>query len=29
MPIAMFIGMGSAMLFEAVLPADIVNFVWR
>ena len=29
MPIAMFIGMGAAMLFEAVLPADIVNFVWR
>ena len=27
--IAMFIGMGAAMLFEAVLPADIVNFVWR
>lgn len=29
MPIAMFIGMGSAMLFEAVLPENIVNFVWR
>ena len=29
MPIAMFVGMGAAMLFEAVLPADIVNFVWR
>ena len=29
MPIAMFIGMGAAMLFEAVLPADIVNLVWR
>lgn len=29
MPISMFIGMGSAMLFESVLPADIVNFVWR
>ena len=29
MPISMFVGMGSAMLFEAVLPADIVNFVWR
>ena len=29
MPLSMFIGMGSAMLFESVLPADIVNFVWR
>jgi len=29
MPISMFVGMGSAMLFESVLPADIVNFVWR
>ena len=29
MPIAMFVGMGSAMLFEAVLPENIVNFVWR
>ncbi len=29
MPIAMFVGMGAAMLFGAVLPADIVNFVWR
>ncbi len=29
MPVSMFVGMGSAMLFEAVLPAEIVNFVWR
>lgn len=29
MPIAMFIGMGAAMLFEAVLPASITDFVWR
>lgn len=29
MPLSMFIGMGSAMLFEAVLPENIVNFVWR
>ncbi len=29
MPISMFIGMGSAMLFESVLPDYIVNFVWR
>ena len=29
MPIAMFIGMGAAMLFEAVLPANITDFVWR
>lgn len=29
MPIAMFIGMGSAILFERFLPADITNFVWR
>ena len=29
MPIAMFFGMGSAMLFEAVLPENIINFVWR
>ena len=29
MPIAMFIGMGAAMLFESVLPSNIVNFVWR
>lgn len=29
MPISMFIGMGSAMLFESVLPEYIVNFVWR
>ena len=29
MPISMFVGMGSAILFESVLPADIVNFVWR
>lgn len=29
MPISMFVGMGSAMLFEAVLPENIVNFVWR
>lgn len=29
MPIAMFIGMGAAMLFEAVLPETITNFIWR
>lgn len=29
MPIAMFIGMGAAMLFEAALPASITDFVWR
>ena len=29
MPIAMFIGMGAAMLCEAVLPANITEFVWR
>lgn len=29
MPISMFIGMGSAILFESVLPEHIVNFVWR
>ena len=29
MPLSMFIGMGSAMLFEAVLPSKIVNFIWR
>ncbi len=29
MPIAMFIGMGAAMLFEAVLPANITDFIWR
>ncbi len=29
MPIAMFIGMGAAILFNAVLPENIVNFVWR
>ncbi len=29
MPISMFIGMGSAMLFEAVLPEAITGFIWR
>ena len=29
MPLSMFIGMGSAMLISAVVPADIANFVWR
>ena len=29
MPIAMFIGMGAAMLFEAVLPETVTNFIWR
>lgn len=29
MPLAMFIGMGSAMLFEAVLPETLTSFVWR
>ncbi len=29
MPLSMFIGMGSAILFENVLPDYIVNFVWR
>ncbi len=29
MPISMFIGMGSAVLFENVLPEQIVNFVFR
>ena len=29
MPISMFIGMGAAMLFDSVLPSNIVNFVWR
>ncbi len=28
MPISMFIGMGSAMLFEAVLPEAITSFTW-
>lgn len=29
MPIAMFAGMGAAILFEAVLPEAITQFVWR
>ncbi|MCD7775536.1 MAG: DUF5058 family protein [Clostridiales bacterium] len=29
MPLSMFIGMGSAILFESFLPDYIVNFVWR
>ncbi len=29
MPISMFIGMGAAMLFKAVLPAEITNWVIR
>lgn len=29
MPIAMFAAMGMAVLLSAVLPADIVNYVWR
>lgn len=29
MPIAMFIGMGAAMLFEAVLPETVTSFIWR
>ncbi len=29
MPIAMFIGMGAAMLFEAVIPESVTQFVWR
>ena len=29
MPIAMFAAMGMAVLLSAVLPENIVNFVWR
>lgn len=29
MPIAMFAGMGAAILFEAVLPDAVTQFVWR
>lgn len=29
MPISMFIGMGSAILFESVLPESITSFMWR
>ncbi len=29
MPISMFIGMGAAMLFEAVLPETLTSFIWR
>lgn len=29
MPLSMFVGMGAAMLFEAVLPAEITSFMWR
>lgn len=29
MPIAMFIGMGAAMLFETVLPETVTSFIWR
>lgn len=29
MPISMFIGMGAAILFEAVLPSGLTGFVWR
>ncbi len=29
MPLSMFVGMGAAMLFEAVLPATVTNFMWR
>ena len=29
MPISMFIGMGAAMLFDAVLPTNITSFMWR
>ena len=29
MPIAMFFGMGAAMLFESVLPETVTSFIWR
>lgn len=29
MPISMFIGMGAAILFEAVLPSGLTGFIWR
>lgn len=29
MPISMFIGMGAAILFEAVLPSGLTDFMWR
>ncbi len=29
MPISMFVGMGAAMLFEAVLPEALTSYIWR